>query len=201
MAEGVSDGAGRPAYRPIFVGFGWGRSASWLFEITRRWRADDRICFHLSAMFEGETVGMDVSMFAGIKGAFAGNVRVTDDIPDADGSFPDGAFAQGEPALIAAHVYAEGVVFRRSGVESDRLLAITDRLWGCGLQPARMVDACAFTAVALHQTVDIETEILRLKLTLPGAETLLNVGFQDGTAMWQEQVPDFREALIKALMG
>lgn len=72
--------------------------------------------FHLSASSDNEILGMDVKVMKEIQGAFDQNMN-----------------------LIKNHVYQKGVVFNRSGVESDRLIKALQKLYGLKGNVKKMV--------------------------------------------------------------
>jgi hypothetical protein len=150
-------------------------------------QSDDREHrLHLSASHEGETVGFDVVVMKGIRGAF-------DDDMD----------------LISDHVYRKGVRFVRSGPESDRLLTVLAGLYGLSGGARRMVDTFTFTAIALHQDdIDMETEPIKIKLFGNDGEdgseedyfeSFFNLALADGFVFWNEKDSDYRHALIRGL--
>lgn len=111
--------------------------------------------------------------------------------------------------VIAEHVHRPGVIFRRSGPESDRLIDIMASLYGVPSVPRRMVDSFPVTAIALH--VDRgERDPVPVKVKLFGNdgednpaedyfECYLNIDFERGLVFWNEKDPDYREALIRCL--
>ena len=143
--------------------------------------------FHLAASFHGETLGFDVVVLRGIRGAL--NPEMTELIPD--------------------HVYYEGVRFMRSGSESDRLMMVLAELYGLSHEQRQMVDRFAFTAIALHQdVVDMEVEPISIKLFGNDGddmseevyfESFFRLDLPSKLVYWNEKDPEYREALINAL--
>jgi len=142
--------------------------------------------FHLAASHKRKTVGMDVVLVKGVKSALSAKME-----------------------LIAKYVYRPRVVFRRSGAESDRLIAAIGELYGAKRAPKTMVDEETFTAIALHQgKLDIEREPVRLKLFGKDAEPIdekayyesfFNVDLANGFVFWNEKDPEYRKPLLRAL--
>ena len=98
--------------------------------------------FHLSASHEGEVLGMNVEVVKGIKGGF-----------------------DSETSLIQEHVYKKGVIFRRSGNESDRLIAVLAKLYGLEKKEIKMVQEESFTGIALHQgEINMASEPIKIKI-------------------------------------
>ena len=143
--------------------------------------------FHLAASFHSETVGLDVVILRGIRGAL--NPEMTELIPN--------------------HVYYDGVKFIRSGSESDRLIMVLAELYGLPREQRQMVDRFSFTAIALHQDdVDMEVEPISIKLFGNDGEDMseevyfesfFKLDLPSKLVYWNEKDPEYREALISAL--
>src|SRR5262245_29195288 len=84
--------------------------------------------FHLSASHKHRVVGVDIDVVKGIKSGLSAKME-----------------------RVQKHGYRSGVRFRRSGVESDRLVAAIGELYGVKRPPRKMVEEETFTAIALHQ--------------------------------------------------
>lgn len=142
--------------------------------------------FRITASHAGQTVGMEVTVVKGVQAAF-----------DADAK------------LIAGHVYRQGVVFSRTGPESDRLLAALSALYGSDKRSGRMVEHESFTAIALHQgSIDMTKDAIKLKLFGRDRdrdheddyyETFFNLDLKNGLVYWNEKDPDYRAPLLRAL--
>jgi hypothetical protein len=142
--------------------------------------------FHLAAWHDGESVGFDVAVVKGIRGAF-----------------------DGEMQLIPGHVYRRGVTFLRSGPESDRLIGALAALYALSTKDRRMVDSFSFTGIALHHDdVDMESEPIKIKLFGNDGEDMseddyfesfFNLDLSSRLVFWNEKDPDYRDALIRGL--
>jgi hypothetical protein len=142
--------------------------------------------FHLSASHKGEILGFDVTIIKGIKGGFDSNMN-----------------------LITGHVYKHGVVFSRSGVESDRLISVLNSLYGYKQKKIKMVQKEIFTAIALHQNpIDITSEAIKIKIFGKDSEPIdedayyesfFNIDFKNGFVFWNEKDADYRKQLISGL--
>jgi len=143
--------------------------------------------FHLAASFRDESVGFDVVIVRGIRGAL--NPEMTELIPD--------------------HVYYDGVTFMRSGSESDRLMMVLAERYGLPREQRHMVDRFSFTAIAIHQ-YDVEMEVEPISIKLFGNdgedmseevyfESFFKLDLPSKLVYWEEKDPEFREPLINAL--
>lgn len=142
--------------------------------------------FHLSASSEGVVLGMDVAIQKDIRAGFDSNMN-----------------------LIREHVYREGVLFIRSGAESDRLITRIATLYGLPHNGYEMVSKEVFTAIALHQgKIDLRTECVKIKLFGKDAEPLdeddyyeafFNVDLANGFVYWNEKDQEYRKPLIRGL--
>lgn len=149
---------------------------------------EDNACyrFHVSASDESQEVGFSVILTKAIQGGFDENMN-----------------------LIKGRVYQHGVLFLRSGEESDRLVAAIGRLYGIRSEVGRMVEEESFTAIALHQgDLDFESECVKLKLFGKDGEpfnedayyeSFFNVDLANRLVYWNEKDPDYREPLFRAL--
>lgn len=112
------------------------------FRIVNQVSSEHQHRFHLTAWHDGESVGFDVVIVKGIRGAF-----------------------DREMELIPDHVYRDGVRFLRSGPESDRLMTVLASLYALSAKDRRMVDSFSFVGIALHHDdVDMESEPIKIKL-------------------------------------
>ncbi len=150
-------------------------------------RADENSYhFHMAASFEECPVGINVTVVKGIKAGFDEEMQLNPD-----------------------HVYRQGVIFSRSGIESDRLIAALSKLYKLDLKVEKMVDIETFTAIALHQgNIDTESEPVKIKLFGKDAtevndddyyESFFNLDIRNGLVFWNEKDPEYRQPLIKAL--
>lgn len=120
-----------------------------------------------------------------------------------------GGFAS-EMSVQQANVYERGIVFYRSGPESDRLVAALATLYGRDCrQVVRMTAEESFTAIALHQgALDVERDPVRIKMFGRDTESFdddayyesfFNLDLAGGFVCWNEKDPDYRGPLISAL--
>jgi hypothetical protein len=171
---------------PILQQYGEEGFIDCAFRIVNHVSSDEEHKFHLAASHDGESVGFDVVIVKGIRGAF-----------------------DGEMDLIPDHVYYDGVRFLRSGPESDRLINVLAALYSSPANGNRMVDAFSFTAIALHHDdVDIESEPITIKLFGNDGddiveedyfESFFNLDLSSGLVFWNEKDPDYRDPLIRGL--
>jgi hypothetical protein len=156
------------------------------FRIVNHVSSEHQHRFHLTASHNSETVGFDVVVVKGIRGALDGDME-----------------------LISDHVCYEGVRFLRAGPESDRLITVLAALYEFPAKDRRMVDSFSFTAIALHQDdVDMESEPIKIKLFGNDGEDMLeddyfesffNLDLSSGLVFWNEKDPDYRDSLIRGL--
>ncbi|MBD8529754.1 MULTISPECIES: hypothetical protein [unclassified Massilia] len=142
--------------------------------------------FRLIGSYEGERVGMAVTVIKGIR---AGMDR--------------------DMALIRDHVYRRGVVFSRTGPESDRLVRALARSYGAPHVALQMAPSEAFTVIALHQgEIDMANEPIKLKLfgrddsEKPDDdyyESFFNLDLKHGYVYWNEKDQDYRAPLLRGL--
>jgi hypothetical protein len=142
--------------------------------------------FHLSASFADEIVGFDVAMVLGMRSGFDKDMN-----------------------LVRKHVYRPGVWFRRSGPESDRLIAAVAKLYKKRRAPKPMVEEESFTAIALHQgQLNWDRDPVKLKLFGRDSEPFIekdyyesyfNVDFANGLVFWNEKDQDYRGPLLGGL--
>lgn len=143
--------------------------------------------FRLLGSYEGETVGMAVTVVKGIQAGI-----------DTDAN-----------NVIKDRVYRSGVVFSRTGPESDRLIAALAASYGLDKRGAQMNEVESFTVIALHQgTISMENEPVKLKLfgrDGPGDseddyyESFFNLDLKNGYVYWNEKDQDYRAPLVRAL--
>lgn len=148
--------------------------------------SDASYTFHLSASHEEQILGMNVEVVKGIQGGF--NSRMN---------------------LIKKHVYRKGIIFRRSGEESDRLISFLSELYGNLPKHLRMVDEETFTGIALHKgKIDMTKEPIKIKIFGNDKEedneddyyeSFFNLDLKNGYVFWNEKDQDYREPLIKSL--
>ena len=142
--------------------------------------------FHLSASHNGQILGMNVEVVKNIQGGFDDDVN-----------------------LIENHVYRNGVIFRRSGKESDGLISVLSEIYGNIPQQLKMVDEEIFTGIALHQgSIDMSSEPIKIKLFGNDKdeddeesyyESFFNLDLKNGFVFWNEKDQDYRQPLIKSL--
>lgn len=142
--------------------------------------------FHMAASFEDQPVGCDVSVLRGIRSGFNTDME-----------------------LNREHVYRQGVIFSRSGSESDRLVAAIAKLYGVEAQRNKMVDQEAYTAIALHQgDIDPESEPVKIKLfgndsvaedVTKYYECFFNLDLKNGFIFWNEKDQEYRLPLVTSL--
>jgi hypothetical protein len=157
-----------------------------VFRIVERTDAQDHYRLRLQASYEGQLVGMDVDVIKNIQGAF-----------------------DPEMHLKPEHVYRQGVVFRRSGPESDRLVAALAREYGQGKMDPHMISAESFTAIALHEgSLKMEAEPVKIKIFGRDGEPFIeddyyesffNLDLKNGLVFWNEKDQEYRRPLIRAL--
>ncbi len=145
-----------------------------------------RISFTLAAYDGGKELGLNVSVDAGIK-------------PGLDAGM----------TLVEGAAVREGVIFSRSGPESDWLITALARLYDLETDDVRMVDEERFTAIMLAQgEANILQTPVRIKIFgRDGAdddeddyyESFFNIDLSAGYAYWNEKDPSYRKALIRAL--
>ncbi len=111
--------------------------------------------------------------------------------------------------LINDHVYRKGVVFSRTGPESDRLISALSAMYGAKVTPRQMVQKETFTAIALHQgPIDMTKEPIKLKLFGHDGptdredhyyESFFNLDLKNKLVFWNEKDQDYRKPLLRAL--
>ena len=142
--------------------------------------------FHAVSTHRGEIVGMNIVVVKGIQAGF-----------------------DAEMHLANEHVYRKGVVFLRSGPESDRLISALSSLYTGTTQGLTMVDEESFTAIALHQgNIKMESEPIKIKIFGRDEksdteddyyESFFNLDLKNGLVFWNEKDADYRKPLIRAL--
>jgi hypothetical protein len=158
-----------------------------VFEIQQVRREHGYIFFHLAASHDGMAVGLDVRIITGFKAGFDSKMN-----------------------LDRNNVFRDGVQFRRSGPESDRLLRAIARLYEQGAEKMyRMVESESFTAIALHQgSIDMESEPIKVKIFGRDREedeendyyeSFFNLDLKNGLVFWNEKDQDYRAPLLRGL--
>lgn len=142
--------------------------------------------FHLMASHRGEVVGFNVAVIKGIQSGF-----------DADMN------------LEKSHVYPRGVVFSRSGPESDRLINGLSGLYGQTMENLEMKDEESFTAIALHQgPIDMTEQAIKIKIFGRDGpsdteeeyyESFFNLDLKQQLVFWNEKDQEYRRPLILGL--
>jgi hypothetical protein len=140
----------------------------------------------LQASYAGQLVGMDVVLVKNIQGGFDSEMK-----------------------LKKANVYKRGVVFYRTGPESDRLITALAALYGQEKRTFRMTAEEPFTAIALHQgSLDMAREPVKIKIFGRDGEpfdedayyeSFFNLDLKGGLVFWNEKDQDYRKPLIRAL--
>jgi hypothetical protein len=142
--------------------------------------------FRLVGSYKGEIVGMGVTVVKGIQAGMDSKMQ-----------------------LINDHVYRNGVVFSRTGPESDRLISVLSTMYGVQGMPMQMIETGTFTAIALHQgPIDMTKEPIKLKLFgHDGAkdredyynESFFNLDLKNKLVFWNEKDQEYRKPLLRAL--
>jgi hypothetical protein len=114
-----------------------------------------------------------------------------------------------EMNLKKANVYRRGVVFYRTGPESDRLITALATLYGKEKRVRRMTAEETFTAIALHQgALLMEREPVKIKIFGRDGEpfnqdayyeSFFNLDLKNRLVFWNEKDQEYREPLIRAL--
>jgi hypothetical protein len=157
-----------------------------VLKIANLEETDSTYKFHMSASHNGETVGMNIEVVKGIKGGF-----------------------DSEMALIKDHVYREGVIFIRSGKESDSLISALAELYGLQNEGLTMVARESYTGIALIQgEINMDQEPVKIKIFGKDSdenteeeynESFFNLDLANGFVFWNEKDQEYREALINGL--
>lgn len=157
-----------------------------VFKIVDLAETDVGYQFRLVGSYKGETVGMGVVV---VKGIQAGMDAKMD--------------------LIKDHVYKKGVVFSRTGPESDRLINALSVMYGAGERHGQMVETETFTAIALHAgPIDMTKESIKLKLFGRDEatdseddyyESFFNLDLKNKLVFWNEKDQDYRKPLLRGL--
>ena len=157
-----------------------------VFRIADLTETDTSYRFRLVGSYKGETVGMGVVVVKGIQ-----------------------AGMDAKMALIKDHVYQKGVVFSRTGPESDRLINALSVMYGAGEKHGQMVPTEAFTAIALHVgPIDMTKEPIKLKLfghdgptdsEADYNESFFNLDLKNKLVFWNEKDQEYRKPLLRSL--
>lgn len=157
-----------------------------VFKIVDLRETDALYRFRLIGSYKGDIVGMGVTVVKGIQ-----------------------AGMNSEMQLISDHVYRNGVVFSRTGPESDRLISVLSAMYGIHEIPTHMVETGAFTAIALHQgSIDMTSEPIKLKLFgYDGPtdredyynESFFNLDLKNKLVFWNEKDQEYRKPLLRSL--
>lgn len=158
-----------------------------VFKIATIKETSNSYQFHIIASHESSVVGMDVEIIKDIQGGFDEDMQ-----------------------LVKEHVYRKGVIFRRSGEESDRLISTLAKLYGFKGKDFVMIDEEKHTGIALHQgALDMSKELTKIKIFGRDSEmnmeedryyeSFFNLDIKNGFVYWNEKDPDYREPLIQAL--
>lgn len=147
---------------------------------------DNSYSFHLSASYSGQALGMNVDVVKNIQGGYNSDME-----------------------MVKEHVYEDGVIFRRSGDESDRLITTIANLYGLEVDQLKMVEREKFTGIALHQG-ELEMEVEPIKVKLFGNdseesnpddyyESFFNLDLKNGFVFWNEKDQEYRDPLVRSL--
>lgn len=147
---------------------------------------DTHYRFDAVASHNDEEVGMEVIMVKGMAGGF-----------------------DEEMNLVSEHVYNGGVVFRRSGKQSDRLVVAIAELYGYEASDLKMVTEESFTAIPLEQgDIDFATQSVRIKLfghddepieEEEYYESFFHVDIANRLVQWNEKDVEYRAALLSGM--
>ncbi|WP_395007766.1 hypothetical protein [Undibacterium sp.] len=142
--------------------------------------------FRIQASFDGEIVGMNVSVIKNIQGGF-----------------------DQEMNLKRENVYRRGVTFYRAGAESDRLISALALKYSGEKKALQMVNEESFTAIALHQgELNMEAAPIKIKIFGRDAdpvdedayyESFFNLDLRNRLVFWNEKDQDYRKPLIQGL--
>lgn len=157
-----------------------------VFRIADFSETDTTYRFQLIGSYKGQIVGMGVAVVKGIQAGMNSKME-----------------------LINDHVYRKGVVFSRTGPESDRLISALSAMYGAKGTPGQMVQTETFTAIALHQgPIDMTKEPMKLKLFGHDGptdredhynESFFNLDLKNKLVFWNEKDQEYRKPLLRAL--
>lgn len=157
-----------------------------VLRIVERSESASSYRLRLRATYSGEVVGMDVEVLKNIQSGFDSEMK-----------------------LKKENVYRQGVVFIRTGPESDRLINALAKLYGEQDTKRQMRLEETFTAIALHQG-PLEMEQHPVKIKIFGRdgepfdeqayyESFFNLDLKESFVFWNEKDPDYRKPLIRGL--
>ena len=113
-----------------------------------------------------------------------------------------------EMKLNQEHVYSKGVVFSRSGAESDRLISAIAAMYGEEKTNLKMTTEESYTAIALHQRpFNMADEPVKIKLFGHDApydeaqyyESFFNLDLKSRLIFWNEKGQEYRKPLVRGL--
>ncbi|ALN61172.1 hypothetical protein GLA29479_287 [Lysobacter antibioticus] len=149
----------------------------------------DHYYFRMSALHQGEVVGLDARLVKRIGPGF-----------------------DAEMNLLQEHVYGEGLVLSSIGAASDRLIGALAKLYA--IEPFDRVAAASesYTLIALQQEdTELETHAVRAKifgrdqdeaaLDEDYCESFFHIDLPNGYVHWNEKDADYREPLLRAWNG
>jgi hypothetical protein len=158
-----------------------------VFKIVELDETDATYRFRLIGSYKGEIVGMGVTVVKGIQAGMDSKMN-----------------------LINDHVYRKGVVFSRTGPESDRLIGALSSMYGAKGTTGQMVQMETFTAIALHQgAIDMTKEPIKLKIFGHDGptdredhynESFFNLDLKNKLVFWNEKDQEYRKPLLRALL-
>lgn len=171
---------------PLISQYGEDGFVDCVFKIVELSETDASYTFRLLGSYKGEVVGMGVTIVKGIQSGM--DLKMN---------------------LINDHVYRKGVIFSRTGPESDRLINALSSMYGAKAGARRMADRETFTAIALHQgPIDMTKEAIKLKLfghdgptdsEADYNESFFNLDLKNRLVYWNEKDGEYREPLLRAL--
>lgn len=156
-----------------------------VFSITRLRREARHFRMKLGAGLNGSVLGFEVRVPRGLAAGLDANAK-----------------------LIQANVCRGGIEFRRSGVESDRLLVALAKLYKLRVGSRRFALSTFFTGIVLRQgKVDVEREPVKVKLFGHDEphdpklynESFLNLDLANGFVFWNEKDQEYRKAIVRSL--
>lgn len=175
-----------PEGNPILDQFSEEGFIDCVFKIKALEKTNNSYKFHMTASYDEEVLGVDVEVIQGIVGGFD---------PDMN--------------LIKSNVYQNGVIFRRSGEESDRLICVLSDLYGIPSPEITMVEEERFTGIGLYNGyVDMEENPIKIKLFGRDGEPFIeeeynesffNLDLKNGFVFWNEKDQEYRQPLINGL--
>ena len=157
-----------------------------VFKVENLVQAAGHYHFDLRGSFEGQSVGLAVTLRNEIGPGFDADMQV-----------------------IQAHVYPAGVVLSSLGAETERFISALASLYEMPMTASAPIASEALTAIALQQEdTDLAEGPMRLKLFGQDDdpvdaeryyESFFNVDLPGGFVYWNEKDMDYRAPMLKAL--